>query len=129
MKKKKILIPIFSVAAVASVVAPIAVIAATRKSNSNIEKKATHDAINNENIFPSISSSQFYEYIQIEDGKPVFDKNIFTAVYKYVVSSLQSNVEKIDFDYEFKTKSKLVIKFIAYNQDNTYTHEYTLEAK
>lgn len=125
--KKKIWVPIVSVGVAGSIITPIAVVSATRKTEKTISKIV--EKVNNEDIFPNLEVSEFYNFIRYDGEVISFDQSIVNAVFKYVSSNLLTNVDQLDFEYEFKDPSTLKIDFIGKYENNIYTKSYTLKAK
>ncbi|MCS4537177.1 hypothetical protein NXS15_03495 [Mycoplasma sp. CSL7475-4] len=128
MNKKKIIIPIASLSAIASITIPIVTVSLTKKNKNKIEEKAEYK-INQDEIYPVINKNQFYEYVRYIDNKAVFDKSIVNAVFNYVVANMQTNVDKLEFDYHFIDDGELELKFIAYNANQIFTKSYKLSTK
>ncbi|QBF34852.1 hypothetical protein EG856_02935 [Mycoplasmopsis phocirhinis] len=127
MSKKKILIPLASISIVASVAVPLVTISLTKKNKNKIEEKVQYK-LNQDEVFPTIDKNEFYNYIRYEQNRAIFDKSIVNAIFNYVLANMQTNVDKLDFDYNFINESQLNIKFIAYNANNIFTKSYTLNA-
>jgi len=61
-------------------------------------------------IFPDIKVKDIYDYIKVEKGVPVFDKEIVARLVKIVVSGLGVTFGELNFEYQFKSKQHLLFE-------------------
>ncbi|WP_148664011.1 MHO_1590 family protein [Mycoplasmopsis bovigenitalium] len=131
MNKKTLIISSCSVAAVAAVVVPIAVVSAKKHNNTQLNKNNEQNItpiLNIENIYPKLNTHDFYQYIRYSNENVKFDKSIVNAVVNKVATSLSISPENLSFNYNFETDSKLTMEFLAKLDNNIYTHRYEFNA-
>lgn len=131
MNKKTLIISSCSVAAVAAIVVPIAVVSAKKHNNTQLNKNNDQNItpiLNSENIYPKLNTHDFYQYIRYSNEKVKFDKSIVNAVVNKVATSLSISPENLSFNYNFETDSKLTMEFLAKLDNNIYTHRYEFNA-
>ncbi|MBU4690509.1 hypothetical protein KQ874_02265 [Mycoplasma sp. ES3157-GEN-MYC] len=126
MNKKKVWIPIICVATAASVITPIFVLSAKKSHSVTEEEKSL--TLNKTEVFPDLDKSIVYQYIRYDKDNVKFDLSVIPAVFKNVMSNIQVNPDRANFDYEIITDSLIKLYFKVYSGNDIYTNCYTLNA-
>ena len=81
----------------------------------------------NMDIFPKLTTSDFYKYIRFENGHHVIDNDFIAAVINYVVSNMKVVGGSVHYKYDQSAPSSLNITFY-WSKSNTkeYWRTYSI---
>lgn len=66
------------------------------------------DEFHDKEIFPNIYAADFYDTIQVENGKVFIDKRLVEKFIKNIVANLQVPYGKIDFKYQLNDDKQTI---------------------
>lgn len=82
------------------------------QKHSQIEVTTSSNSIYDKvDIFPNINQYDFYQYIRIEDGKPVIDDNFIAKVINYVIKNTRVTDGDISMNYTQPDIQSLSVTF------------------
>ncbi|QSF13526.1 MHO_1590 family protein [Mycoplasma sp. Mirounga ES2805-ORL] len=126
-KYKKIIWPVTSIALVAAIATPIAVVSA-KKLNNSVELDPIKVEDNDKDvIFPKLNNEDFNKYIRIKGYKYFLDKKIILDSINYVINKINFNSGNLEFDYQIISKTKIIIFFKWINGELNKKISYTFE--
>ena len=121
-KKKKALITFGTIIPIAGASIGLLVYYNTNK-NKEIDHNNSYQSISQNNsqesseiydnmdIFPKLSTSDFYKYIRYENGRHVINNDFIAAIINYVVANMKVAGGNVHYKYEQSSSTALNITF------------------
>ena len=79
----------------------------------------------NDNFFPTLNQSSFYDYLVLSEGKPIITNKLISNVIKYVIPRINTTNEKVNWSYKLSgDKTNCLFYFEAKEDEKTYKKEY-----
>ncbi|VEU78049.1 MHO_1590 family protein [Mycoplasmopsis columbinasalis] len=125
--KNKILIGVGSVAGIAAIATPVALVSAKKTKKEHLASHLTANVHDQNAIFPKISGSEFYDYIVIDKGQPIFKPIIVPKLIQYIVTNTEASTGKLYFDYKFVDSKRLIIYLKWVGEQEALTKKYLLK--